>query len=141
MQLATATRGSLILNDPGEGHQLALQERLGATPFVLRLHLVFLSTGDTTCVVELNTSLLSLKQRRAISTSPPTKILSTNQKMVTDNELNSIAIFLGTLMMSLIVLYHFLAVNSGDNQASASVEYSGNVKKGAPVVAPVVVSK
>ncbi|KAF8252635.1 hypothetical protein K440DRAFT_631505 [Wilcoxina mikolae CBS 423.85] len=61
--------------------------------------------------------------------------------MVTDKELNSIAIFLGTLMMSLIVLYHFLAVNSGDNKASASVENSGDVKKGAPVVAPVVVSK
>lgn len=32
--------------------------------------------------------------------------------MITDSELNSIAIFLGTLMMSLIVLYHFLAVNA-----------------------------
>jgi hypothetical protein len=61
--------------------------------------------------------------------------------MVTDKELNSIAIFLGTLMMSLIVLYHFLAVNSSDNTGSVSAEDSGAVKKGARVVAPVAVSK
>lgn len=35
--------------------------------------------------------------------------------MISDTELNSIAIFLGTLMMGLIVLYHFLAVNAGDS--------------------------
>jgi len=53
--------------------------------------------------------------------------------MITDNDLNSLAIFLGTLMMSLIVLYHFLAVNSDKN--------SNGTKKldGAP--APAVVAK
>lgn len=38
--------------------------------------------------------------------------------MITDAELNRLAIFLGTLTMSLIVLYHFLAVNSNDTEAS-----------------------
>jgi hypothetical protein len=52
--------------------------------------------------------------------------------MITDNELNSIAVFLGTLMMTLIVLYHFLAVNSSDKSASASedeITSSGGIKK------------
>jgi len=53
--------------------------------------------------------------------------------MITDNELNSIAIFLGTLMMSLIVLYHFLAVNSGER----STREKGTGAKGA-IAAPVV---
>jgi hypothetical protein len=35
--------------------------------------------------------------------------------MISDTQLNSIAIFLGTLMMGLIVLYHFLAVNASDS--------------------------
>jgi oligosaccharyl transferase complex subunit OST4 len=54
--------------------------------------------------------------------------------MITDNELNSIAIFLGTLMMSLIVLYHFLAVNSGEKSTTGE---KGTGAKGA-IAAPVV---
>jgi len=54
--------------------------------------------------------------------------------MITDSELNSITIFLGTLMMSLIVLYHFLAVNSDEKSTTGE---KGTGKKGATVV-PVV---
>lgn len=36
--------------------------------------------------------------------------------MITDSQLNTLAIFLGTLMMGLIVLYHFLAINSEDSK-------------------------
>ncbi|KAI5858043.1 Oligosaccaryltransferase-domain-containing protein [Tricharina praecox] len=52
--------------------------------------------------------------------------------MITDKELNSLAIFLGTLTMSLIVLYHFLSVNSDKNSSRKKLE-------GAPV--SVVVAK
>lgn len=40
--------------------------------------------------------------------------------MITDSELNSITIFLGTLMMSLIILYHFLAVNARELSSTTS---------------------
>jgi oligosaccharyl transferase complex subunit OST4 len=35
--------------------------------------------------------------------------------MITDNQLYSLAIFLGSAAMLLIVLYHFLEVNSEDH--------------------------
>lgn len=35
--------------------------------------------------------------------------------MITDNQLYSLAIFLGSAAMLMIVLYHFLEVNSNDN--------------------------
>ena len=38
--------------------------------------------------------------------------------MISDNELYSLAIFLGALAMLLIVLYHFLEVNSDDADQS-----------------------
>jgi len=37
--------------------------------------------------------------------------------MISDNELYSLAIFLGSLSMLLIVLYHFLEVNAQDEPA------------------------
>ncbi|KAI5794738.1 hypothetical protein FPQ18DRAFT_328016 [Pyronema domesticum] len=40
--------------------------------------------------------------------------------MVTDKELNFIACFLGSLMMFLIIVYHFLAVNGSDRVASSA---------------------
>ncbi|KAF8421600.1 Oligosaccaryltransferase-domain-containing protein [Tirmania nivea] len=40
--------------------------------------------------------------------------------MITDQQLNSLAIFLGTLMMGLIVLYHFLSVNSQDTESTST---------------------
>jgi oligosaccharyl transferase complex subunit OST4 len=39
--------------------------------------------------------------------------------MITDDQLYSLAIFLGSAAMLLIVLYHFLEVNSGDHVAAA----------------------
>ena len=38
--------------------------------------------------------------------------------MITDAQLNTLAIFLGVLSMLLIVLYHFLEVNAKDTPAS-----------------------
>jgi oligosaccharyl transferase complex subunit OST4 len=38
--------------------------------------------------------------------------------MITDNQLYSLAIFLGSAAMLLIVLYHFLEVNSEDHIAA-----------------------
>ena len=35
--------------------------------------------------------------------------------MITDNQLYTLAIFLGSAAMLMIVLYHFLEVNSSDN--------------------------
>jgi oligosaccharyl transferase complex subunit OST4 len=37
--------------------------------------------------------------------------------MITDNELYRLAIFLGSLAMLLIILYHFLEVNAKDSDA------------------------
>ncbi|KAH9870447.1 hypothetical protein IAQ61_005922 [Plenodomus lingam] len=42
---------------------------------------------------------------------------ATTVKMITDNQLYSLAIFLGSAAMFLIVLYHFLEVNSEDHKA------------------------
>jgi|TARA_R110002003_G_scaffold1577_5_gene23267 hypothetical protein len=38
--------------------------------------------------------------------------------MITDNQLYSLAIFLGSASMLLIVLYHFLEVNSEEHAAA-----------------------
>ncbi|KAL7275968.1 hypothetical protein RUND412_001068 [Rhizina undulata] len=46
--------------------------------------------------------------------------------MITDQELNSLAIFLGSLMMGLIVLYHFLAVNSKGSKATSTNGVNGS---------------
>lgn len=40
--------------------------------------------------------------------------------MISDEQLHSLAIFLGTLMMGMIVLYHFLAVNDAGSSSSSS---------------------
>lgn len=42
--------------------------------------------------------------------------------MITDEGLNSLAIFLGSLAMLLIVLYHFLEVNAKDDTSSQAEE-------------------
>ncbi len=39
--------------------------------------------------------------------------------MISDNELYSLAIFLGSVSMLLIVLYHFLEVNAQDDPSEA----------------------
>jgi hypothetical protein len=40
--------------------------------------------------------------------------------MISDNDLYSLAIFLGSLAMLLIILYHFLEVNALDDEATPS---------------------
>ncbi|MCJ1304179.1 hypothetical protein MMC08_006991 [Hypocenomyce scalaris] len=40
--------------------------------------------------------------------------------MISDNDLYSLAIFLGCLAMLLIVLYHFLEINAKDGEATAT---------------------
>ena len=52
---------------------------------------------------QLQHSRLSIKQRASLS------------KMITDAQLYSLAIFLGSAAMLLIVLYHFLEVNSEEH--------------------------
>ena len=41
--------------------------------------------------------------------------------MITDDQLYKLAIFLGSLAMLLIVLYHFLEVNAIDDNATAGL--------------------
>ena len=59
--------------------------------------------------------------------------------MISDNELYSLAIFLGSVSMLLIVLYHFLEVNAQDDtpektgtneKASAIASQQGGAKVG-----------
>ena len=40
--------------------------------------------------------------------------------MITDNQLYTLAIFLGSAAMLMIVLYHFLEVNSSDDELPAT---------------------
>ncbi|KAH9865639.1 hypothetical protein J1614_009224 [Plenodomus biglobosus] len=50
-------------------------------------------------------------------------------KMITDDQLYSLAIFLGSAAMFLIVLYHFLEVNSDDHKAEEQPKVvAGKVK-------------
>ena len=52
--------------------------------------------------------------------------------MITDDGLNSLAIFLGALAMLLIVLYHFLEVNAiEDNNTSTTDEKTAAAAKAA----------
>ena len=48
--------------------------------------------------------------------------------MITDNDLYSLAIFLGSLSMLLIVLYHFLEVNAKDDDQLGSTSTSSSSK-------------
>ncbi|KAI8936373.1 hypothetical protein NX059_006785 [Plenodomus lindquistii] len=49
--------------------------------------------------------------------------------MITDSQLYSLAIFLGSAAMFLIVLYHFLEVNSDDHKAEQQPKVvAGKVK-------------
>ena len=49
--------------------------------------------------------------------------------MITDNDLYSLAIFLGSLSMLLIVLYHFLEVNAQDDDPSKHSSNRSSDKK------------
>ena len=42
--------------------------------------------------------------------------------MITDNQLYTLAIFLGSAAMLMIVLYHFLEINSDDTKSAATGE-------------------
>ncbi|KAL9597925.1 MAG: hypothetical protein Q9219_004815 [cf. Caloplaca sp. 3 TL-2023] len=44
----------------------------------------------------------------------------THQTMISDNDLYSLAVFLGCLSMLLIILYHFLEVNAQDDDGAAA---------------------
>ena len=57
--------------------------------------------------------------------------------MITDDGLNSLAIFLGSLAMLLIVLYHFLEVNAVEEDGKAT----RNEKIGAAAKASTTSSK
>lgn len=61
--------------------------------------------------------------------------------MITDNQLYSLAIFLGSAAMLMIVLYHFLEVNSQDFEGGVIVGANGDAlqseKSGVGAVKPV----
>jgi oligosaccharyl transferase complex subunit OST4 len=61
-------------------------------------------------------ALLTIAKQAPVScsTRPNTRAV----KMITDSQLYSLAIFLGSAAMLLIVLYHFLEVNSEDHAAA-----------------------
>lgn len=64
--------------------------------------------------------------------------------MITDNQLYSLALFLGSAAMLLIILYHFLEVNKrDDDDSSASIldaKKKGSLAPAVPVV-PVVLDE
>ena len=54
---------------------------------------------------------------------------ASTSKMITDAQLYSLAIFLGSAAMLLIVLYHFLEVNSEDHVAKEKPKVATNKVK------------
>lgn len=54
--------------------------------------------------------------------------------MISDDQLYALAIFLGSLSMLLIVLYHWLEVNAKENDGSKAAELSAERKADAGVV-------
>ncbi|MCJ1309837.1 hypothetical protein MMC25_003498 [Agyrium rufum] len=50
--------------------------------------------------------------------------------MITDNQLYSLAIFLGSFAMVLIIIYHWLEVNAIDTPESAVVEGKEEKQRG-----------
>ena len=70
-------------------------------------------------------TILAIQRTRNPSTlEPPTSLLRnpanepSEAKMISDNSLYSLAIFLGSLAMMLIVLYHFLEINAQDDKTT-----------------------
>ncbi len=51
--------------------------------------------------------------------------------MISDNDLYTLAIFLGSLAMLLIVLYHFLEINAQPEKATLSLDGQGVARPGA----------
>ncbi|KAG9551583.1 hypothetical protein KCU79_g13177, partial [Aureobasidium melanogenum] len=61
--------------------------------------------------------------------------LNTNTTMITDDQLYQLAIFLGSVSMLLIVLYHFLEVNAeNDDKTPLSAERKADTVPGAKPV-------
>ncbi|EXJ55393.1 hypothetical protein A1O7_08320 [Cladophialophora yegresii CBS 114405] len=60
--------------------------------------------------------------------------------MISDSQLYSLAIFLGSAAMLLIVLYHFLEVNAQDDESSAASDLKKDEKAGVGAVKPVGVA-
>jgi len=58
--------------------------------------------------------------------------------MITDSQLYTLAIFLGSAAMLMIVLYHFLEVNAVDDEVSADLK---DEKVGLGAVKPVAVAE
>ncbi|EGP84384.1 uncharacterized protein MYCGRDRAFT_82148 [Zymoseptoria tritici IPO323] len=54
--------------------------------------------------------------------------------MITDASLYSLAVFLGAAAMLLIVLYHFLEVNSDEQQQGTTATKSATIKDNAAAV-------
>lgn len=50
--------------------------------------------------------------------------------MISDNDLYTLSIFLGSLAMLLIILYHFLEVNSTNEEAGSTSEVDEKIGAG-----------
>jgi oligosaccharyl transferase complex subunit OST4 len=82
----------------------------------------FQSDPQLTVAAERSTSVSASKR-------PTRKRTERAAKMISDNQLYSLAIFLGSAAMILIVLYHFLEVNSEEHVAAEKPKaLAGKVK-------------
>ncbi|KAG9556858.1 hypothetical protein KCU77_g16452, partial [Aureobasidium melanogenum] len=80
----------------------------------------------------LNASSHSTTSYLSITPSP---FHSYNTTMITDDQLYQLAIFLGSVSMLLIVLYHFLEVNAeNDDKTPLSAERKADTVPGAKPV-------
>ncbi|OAR00697.1 hypothetical protein LLEC1_06936 [Akanthomyces lecanii] len=71
------------------------------------------------CANTSDAATLSLFSRPSLDT--PVTVAPTNEtlKMISDNDLYTLAIFLGSAAMILIIVYHFLEVNSTKKPVTA----------------------
>ena len=60
--------------------------------------------------------------------------------MITDDELYSLAIFLGSFAMLLTIVYHFLEVNAKEDSSAESVRTRGSSVQGKKEVPSVALS-
>lgn len=67
---------------------------------------------------------INIQETAQVSTEAPNK-----PAMISDNQLYSLAIFLGSAAMMLIVLYHFLEVNSEEHAVAAKPKVAAGKAK------------
>ena len=105
-----------------------------AAPQTRRIHLILPTRQPTTYSFFSTQSQIETNPKIPIQlhnhSRQPSDSSFRSLKMITDNQLYSLAIFLGSFAMVLIVIYHWLEVNAIDTPDSAVVEGKEEKQRG-----------